>query len=165
DVPTPGIFEWANEERIHDRYRTSAHREDVAEDSTDSSRGALEGFDERRVIVTLNAKRDRDAVTDVDHPGVLARADENCRSFGRQAPEVDARGFIRAVLAPHDGVHRELKIVRSSAEYSFDHSQFIVGQTEIDVRAVRPVRRLVALRRHRISPFLLGANICVSASD
>ena len=43
-----------------------AHGHDVTEDPADAGRGALVGLHRRRVVVTLDADRRGDAVTDVD---------------------------------------------------------------------------------------------------
>ena len=51
-----------------------AHGEDVAQDAADAGGRALVGLDGRRVVVALDADGGGDAVADVDHAGVLARA-------------------------------------------------------------------------------------------
>ena len=43
------------------------------------------GSTARRVVVALDLERDREAVADVDHAGVLARAQQHPRALGRAA--------------------------------------------------------------------------------
>ena len=104
----------AEEERVHDREGPRAHREDVAQDAAHAGRGPLVGLDRRRVVVALDADRDRDAVAGVDNPGVLARARPARARLGRgQSPQVDPRGLVRAVLAPHHAVEGQFEVVGS----------------------------------------------------
>ena len=79
------IVEWTEPQRVHDRYRASPHREDVAQDATDTGRRTLIRLDGRRVVVALDADGGGDAVTDVHDAGVLARSDEHTFSSGGQA--------------------------------------------------------------------------------
>ncbi len=53
------------------------------------------------MVVALHLEYHRLAVADVDDPGILARPLDHPRRLGRQALEMDARGFVRAVLVPH----------------------------------------------------------------
>ena len=86
-----GVVERAEAQRVHQRDRARAHREDVADDAADAGRRALVGLDRGRVVVALDADRDGDAVADVDDAGALARTDEHPRRLGREA----ARGGPR----------------------------------------------------------------------
>ena len=104
-----GVVERAEAQRIHQRDRAGAHREDVADDAADAGRRTLVRLDRRRVVVALDADRDRETVADVDDTGALTRADEHPRRLGREPAEMHARRLVRAVLGPHHGVHRELE--------------------------------------------------------
>src|SRR5439155_4240696 len=73
-----GIVELAEAERIEDRDRTGAHREDIAENSADAGRGTLEWLDERRMIVALDLEDHGPAVADIDGAGVLAGPCSTC---------------------------------------------------------------------------------------
>ena len=73
-------------------------------------------LDGGRVVVALDADGRRDAVADVDDAGVLTRADEHPGRLGREPAQMHARGLVRAVLGPHDRVHRQLEMVRWATE-------------------------------------------------
>ena len=75
-----GLVELAEAERVEDRDRTRAHREDVAQNAADTRRRALERLDERRMIVALDLEDDRPAVADIDRARVLARALQDVRA-------------------------------------------------------------------------------------
>ena len=63
----------AEPERVEERDRARAHRDDVAQDPADSRRRSLERLDGRRVVVRLDLERDGDAAAEVHDAGVLAR--------------------------------------------------------------------------------------------
>ena len=105
--------ERAEQQRVEQRDRARAHRDDVAHDAADAGRRALVGLDRARVRVRLDLEHGGDAVADVDGAGVLPGADEHGRALGRQRAQVDLRGLVRAVLRPHRRVHRELGPVRA----------------------------------------------------
>ena len=130
---------FAEEERVHDRDRPRPHGEDVAEDAPDTGGGSLVGLDGRRVVVALDADGDRDPVARVDHPRVLAGADEDARPLGRQAAEMDPRRLIRTVLAPHDREEGKLEVVGGTTEDCFDLVALLVGEPEgaVEVRVGR----------------------------
>ena len=90
DPAAAGVVERPEPQRVHQGDGAGAHREDVAEDAADAGGRALVGLDGRRVVVALDADGGGDAVADVDHAGVLARADEHARPFGGQPAQVDA---------------------------------------------------------------------------
>ena len=111
-----GVVERAEAQRVQQRDRPRAHREDVADDAADAGRRALIGLDERRVVVRLDLEDGGQAVADVDGAGVLARALHDARAGGRQRLQVDARALVAAVLRPHHREHAELGQVRLAAE-------------------------------------------------
>ena len=78
--------ELAEAQRVEDRDRPRADREDVAQDAADAGRGALERLDRARVVVRLDLERARQPVADVDRARVLARAHDEPRALGRQRP-------------------------------------------------------------------------------
>ena len=67
-VARAGVVEGPEPQRVHERDRARAHREDVADDPADAGGRALVRLDRRRVVVALDAHRHREAVADVDHP-------------------------------------------------------------------------------------------------
>ena len=60
------VVERTEAQRVHQRDRAGAHREDVADDAADAGGRALVRLDRGRVVVALDPDRDRDAVADVD---------------------------------------------------------------------------------------------------
>ncbi len=141
----------AEEERVHDRDRPRTHGEDVAEDATHAGGGSLVGLDRRRVVVALDADGDRDPVTGVDHPRVLAGADQHPRSLGRQAAEVDPRRLVGAVLAPHDREEGELEMVGRAIEDVLDLVTLGVGEAERAVEVLFSGGALGLMRAHGAS--------------
>ncbi len=69
---------------VQERYRPRPHGDDVAEDPSDPRGCALERLDSRRVVVALDLERDRQAVAQVEHAGVLTRALEHPRPARRE---------------------------------------------------------------------------------
>ena len=116
EVLHPRSVEPAEAERVERRHRPRAHREDVAQDAADARRRALVGLDERRVVVRLHLERDGEAVADVDDAGVLAGPLDDARARRREGLQVDARGLVRAVLAPHRREDPELDEVGLAPE-------------------------------------------------
>ena len=114
--PRPGRVERPEAQRIHERDRPRAHREDVADDAADAGRGALIRLDERRMVVRLDLEDGREALADVDRARVLAGPLEHLRSLGRQRPQMHPRALVAAVLGPHHREDAELGEVRLAAE-------------------------------------------------
>jgi hypothetical protein len=87
--------------------------------------------------VALDADGDRDAVPGVDDTGVLPRSHQDFRALRGQPPEMAARRLVRAVLAPHDGVHGKLEVVGRAAQQPLYGDGLLVGQAEaaVQVRA------------------------------
>ena len=78
------IVERAEAQRVEQRDRPRAHREDVADDAADAGRRALVRLDERRMVVRFDLEDGGQAVADVDRAGVLARPLQHARA-GRSA--------------------------------------------------------------------------------
>ena len=111
--PHERIVERAEPQRVQQRDRPRAHREDVANDAADAGRRALVRLDEGRMIVRFDLEDGSQAVADVDGAGVLARALQHPLARRRQRLEMHARALVAAVLRPH---HREdAELGRSSA--------------------------------------------------
>ena len=96
--------ERAEAQRIQQRDRPRAHREDVADDAADAGGRALIRLDERRVVVRFDLEDGGQPVADVHGAGVLAGPLQHARALGRQRLQVHARALVAAVLGPH---HRE----------------------------------------------------------
>ena len=137
-----GRGDLAEAQRVHDRDRASAHGQDVAHDAADARRGALVRLDIGRVVVRLDLEGDRPALTRVDHTRVLAHADKQrvgLRCLLAELLQVHFGRLVRAVLAPHHAVDRELGTGRAPAEDLADLQVLLVGQAEF-------LRRLRLLR-------------------
>ena len=114
-----GRIERAEAQWIHHRERACAHRDDVAHDAADTGGRTLVRLDVRRMVVALDLEGDGPAIADVDDAGVLADADEQCiglRGLLAELAQVHLRRLVRAVLTPHDRVHRELGGGRTTSE-------------------------------------------------
>ncbi len=125
--------ELAEAQRVEDRDRPRADREDVAEDAADPGRRPLEGFDRARVVVGLDLEGDRVAVADVDGAGVLARPHHHPLALGRQPPQQLARVLVGAVLGPEQAEHRQLDVVRLAPELLDDQLELGVGKPQLAV--------------------------------
>jgi hypothetical protein len=68
------------------------------------------------VVVALDLERDRLAVTEVEHAGVLARALQHTRPLGRQPFQERRRVLVAAVLRPQQREDGELEVVRLALE-------------------------------------------------
>jgi len=77
-------------QRIQQRDRPRAHREDIANDAADTGRRTLVRLDERRMIVRFDLEDGGQAVADIDRAGVFPRSLENLRPAGRQGSKMDA---------------------------------------------------------------------------
>jgi hypothetical protein len=80
--------------------------------------------------VALDADRHGDPVAGVDDPGVLARPDEDVIAAGGQAPQVDPRGLVGAMLAPHHAEEGQLEVVRLAPQHAGDVVELVVGEPE-----------------------------------
>ena len=132
----PGVVEGPEEQGVHHGQGTGPHGEDVAQDAPHPGRRPLVGLDGRGVVVALDADGHGDAVAGVDHPGVLARPDQDPVALGGQAAQVEPRRLVGAVLAPHHGVEGQLEVVGRPPEDRLDLVELVVGQPE------GPVERL-----------------------
>ena len=119
-------------QRVQQRHRARAHREDVADDAADAGGRALVRLDERRVVVRLDLEHRREAVADIDRAGVLAGPLQHARPFGRQRLQVDARALVAAVLGPHHGEDPELRQVRLASEQR-DDARVLVGLEAVSI--------------------------------
>ena len=129
-VPLAVVVQLAEAQRVEDRDRPRAHREDVAEDAADAGRRALERLDRGRVVVALDLEGNGEPVTHVDHAGVLARALEHALAGRREPAEQQPRVLVAAVLAPEQRVDGQLEVVRIAAQQLLDTPELPVGQPE-----------------------------------
>src|SRR5262249_21295129 len=97
------------------------HRHDVADDAAHAGGRALVGLDVGRVVVRLHLEGDGPAVADVDHAGVLADAGQHAGAHLvggglTEVAQVHLGRLVRAVLAPHHRVHRQLGVGGPTAQ-------------------------------------------------
>ena len=104
----------AQEVEAGDRAR--AHGENVAQDAADAGRRALIGLDERRMVVAFHLEDARQTVADIDDARILARPLDHPGGFRRQAAQMQARGFVGAMLVPHGRDDAELGDRRGAAD-------------------------------------------------
>ena len=123
----------AEAQRVEDRDRPRADREDVAQDAADPGGGALERLDRARVVVRLDLERARQAAAERDGAGVLARAHDHARALGRQRAQQLLGVLVGAVLGPHQREDRELDLVRVALHVLDDELVLAVGETELAV--------------------------------
>ena len=117
----PATSDRPEAQRIEQKLRPRAHRENVANDSADAGGRALKRLDRARVIVAFDLERDRPAVADIDDAGIFfAGLDENVRPGCRKFLQLSPRIFVGTMLAPHDGKNSELGEIRLAAENFFD---------------------------------------------
>lgn len=91
----------AETQSVETGNRARAHGENVAQNAANTSGRALIRLDVARVIVALHLEDHRKAVADIDDARILARPLNDPRRLGRQAAQMDARGFVGTVLVPH----------------------------------------------------------------
>ena len=139
----------AEAQRIEDRDRPRADREDVAQDAADAGRGALERLDRARVVVRLDLERARQAVADRHRARVLARAQHEPRTLGRQRLQQPPRVLVAAVLGPHQREHGQLDLVRLAPELRDDQVVLVVGEPQLAMAAHAGTR---AADRNSFSP-------------
>ena len=75
----------AEPQRVHQRNRPRAHREDVADDAADAGRRALVRLDERGMVVRFDLEDGGQAVADVDGAGVFAGPLQHARTLASAA--------------------------------------------------------------------------------
>ena len=136
-------------QRVHDRDRPGAHRQDVADDAADAGGRALVRLDVGRVVVRLDLEGDGPAVADVDHAGVLAHADQQRvrlrRRLVAELPQVHLGRLVGAVLAPHHRVDGQLGAGRAAAEDLADPGVLVLLHAQLGegLRLVRRVGRVL----------------------
>ncbi len=96
--------------------RARAHGENIAQNAADACRCALEGFDERRVIVAFHLENARVAVANIDDASILSRTANHPGGFCRELPQMDAGRFVGTVLVPHGRENPELREAWRSAD-------------------------------------------------
>ena len=130
------LVERAEAQRVEQRDRPRAHREDVAQDAADAGGRALEGLDRRGVVVALDLERHGQAVADVDHAGVLARALQH-------APR---RSWAAAAAAGASACSRS---ARSTAGENMASSRSLGSRPSSSLDALEPRRRSARAARWR----------------
>ena len=123
----------AEAQRVEDRDRPRADREDVAQDAADAGGGALERLDRARVVVRLDLERAREPAAERDRAGVLPRAHHDAAALDRQRAQQPLGVLVGAVLRPHQREDRELDLVRLALHVLDDELVLVVGEPELAV--------------------------------
>ena len=110
----------AESQRVHYGDRPRSHGKDVTQNSADAGGRALKRLDETGMVVRFDLERDRVPVADVDDAGVLAGTLQNPLAARRKFLQMQARAFVRAMLAPHHAEDAELGIGGFAAEQRDD---------------------------------------------
>ena len=112
-VAVARLRERAEAKRVEEGDGPRAHGEDVADDAPHPCGRTLVRLDGRWMVVRLDLHRDREAVSDVDDPGVLdSGPDEEPRAVGGEDREQRLGVLVAAVLTPERAEHPELDGVR-----------------------------------------------------
>jgi len=90
ECPVLGDVQGTETQRVHQRHRPGAHREDVPQDAAHSGGGALERLDEGGVVVRLHLEDGGEPVADVHRAGVLPRSLDDAGRLGGKAGEMAA---------------------------------------------------------------------------
>ena len=118
----------AEAQRIEIGNRTRAHCEYIAHNATHTGGRTLIRFNERRVVVAFHFENRRITIANINHTGIFARPLNDLRAIDRQFFQPFARGFIRAMLRPHDGKHAKLGIIGRAPHMRADHLKLVRRQ-------------------------------------
>ena len=80
------------------------------------------------MVVRFDFEDSDEAVADIHHAGVLAGPLHHVRAARRQLLQVHARGFVRAVLAPHHAEDAQLGEVRIAPQDLLRARVFVSGE-------------------------------------
>ena len=76
----------------------------------------------------FNFERGAKAVADIDDARIFAGALHDLRAFGGQAAQMNAAGFVGAMLAPHHAENSEFGDIRIAAENFLNARVFFGGK-------------------------------------
>ena len=144
------VVDLAKAEFIHDSNGPRAHRKNVPHNAADAGGGSLIGLHVGGVVVGFDLEGDGPAVADVDHARVLTHAHHEAPlhlvgGLRTELTQVHLGRLIRAVLGPHDGVHREFCSRGAPAEQADDALVLIRFEAKLRVRHLVVRRRGGAL--------------------
>ena len=109
---------------------TRSHRHDVAEDPPDAGCRPLERLHGRRMVVALDLEGDGEAVSEVEHAGVLTRPLQHALPARGEPLQEERRMLVAAVLRPEEREDRELEVVRITREERADSLVLPVREAE-----------------------------------
>src|SRR5205085_9781008 len=116
----------AEAQRVHDGNWPRPHGENVAQNAANAGGGAVKWLNERGMVMRFDLEGARPAIPDIDNGRIFAGSLQNDLAPGRQALEVDARGFIGAMFAPHHAEDAKLGARWfASAQQLFDLFEFV----------------------------------------
>src|ERR1041384_1964855 len=84
------IVERSKSQTVQCGDRPRAHRENVAQDSANSSRCALKRLDEARMIVRFDLEAGAPIVANIDDAGVFSRRHDDALALRRQSLQMNA---------------------------------------------------------------------------
>jgi hypothetical protein len=122
----------AEAQRVEHGDRACADGEDVAQDAPDARGRPLEGLDGARMVVGLDLEGAYQAASHVDRAGVLAGAHHHVLALRGQCAQELLGVLVGAVLAPQQGVHRQLEDVGCGALLLADELVLRAGEPERD---------------------------------
>ena len=132
EVAVARAVERAEPERVQERYRAGAHREDVADDAADARRGALVRLDGGRVVVRLDLEDDGEPAADVDDARVLlARLHAHGLAGGGEAAQERLRVLVAAVLAPERAEQPQLDAVGLAFNHADDEVVLLTREGDL----------------------------------
>ena len=140
----------AEAQAVEERDRPRAHRDDVAQDPADAGGRALERLDRGRVVVALDLERDRLALAEVDHAGVLARALQHALARGREAAQQAAPSACSRSAPTRAARRRRARSGSGRAQQLADPLELPVSEPE------RPMERLFDDLRQRERSLVAG---------
>ena len=121
----------AETQRIKQRHRAGAHRQNIAHNAADAGSRPLKRLHRRRVVMRLHLEHHRQPVAKIHRAGVFRpgrrqhRADAGRLAGMPEHPQQRPRMLIAAMLAPQSPEHPQLHPVRLAAEAL--HNQIILG--------------------------------------
>ena len=131
-VAVAGAGQRPEPQRVEQRDRTGAHRQDVADDAAHPGRRALVGLDGGGVVVRLDLHDDGLAVADAHDAGVLgALAHEQAGAVAGELPQQRPGVLVAAVLAPERAEQPQLQRVGLPAQPLDDRLVLALRQGEV----------------------------------
>src|SRR5467141_2464103 len=163
------LIQRAESKAIEQGDGARSHREDVAQNPAGPRGGPLIGLDGGWVVMRFDLERDRPAIGEPQHAGVLAGSLDDLWSRRGKCLEDRPRVLVGAVLAPQGGEDAQLGERGRPAEHGFD-ACVLFG---CEVVLLHQLGGDLRICHFRVTPFAtarntrartLGAEVFISAS-